>query len=691
MATRIIPIGPEQQINQAPGQDGFQVDPDIAVLPDGRYLAVFSDISAPSHIGGQFINANGTLAGGSLVDGNTPDHIGGAGAQTNASIVARLDGNALVVWQGGGDVALTVLNAAGNEVTPGGELNVITGTTNAGDNQTNPDAATLSDGRSIVVWENAAAESDIHARILNAAGTGFTTADRLVIDAAAGFQIEPAVAASGLRALIAYQDSGTNTIAARLFDGSTNTFGAKFAIATGGARFALQQSVDVAALPDNRFVVVYCDTSVDPSVFAVIFDPETPDGPFISAPIAVSLSGITPHVAATIDGGFIVAWAQDVDDALEIGQRRFDAHGAPYGDIAIVNTLRDEIQGDPVVATSGANVFTVWGDQGTAGRADTDLGGIRGQAAVVTAFDYDSARFGELDGNSRADILFQNDTGDLTLWRTNAAGVLSAIDGIGSLPAGFRIDGTGNFNATAGDDILLRSPTQIAVLPMNGITPQPMQVLGNASPDFVSSGIGDFSGDGQSDLLLRNIVSNQIVTWSIVNNALAAAPQVLGSAPGQFRIVAVDDFTGDRQADILFRGDNDIVLWRVANNALAGAPQVTGTASQSFHVVGTGDFDGNLSDDILFRGDSGQLAVWLLNSSGQLLGAPQAVGIAPLEYHVDGTGDLNGDGRSDIALRHANGQIVTWFMNGASFAQAPAVLGTIAVDHAIAAHHFDLV
>jgi len=71
-----------------------------------------------------------------------------------------------------------------------------------------------------------------------------------------------------------------------------------------------------------------------------------------------------------------------------------------------------------------------------------------------------------------------------------------------------------------------------------------------------------------------------------------------------------------------------------------------GSTSTAFHVVGTGDFDGNDANDILFRNDSGDLAMWLLNSQGQLLGAPSAIGNAGL-YHTEGTGDLNGDGRSD--------------------------------------------
>jgi serralysin len=283
----------------------------------------------------------------------------------------------------------------------------------------------------------------------------------------------------------------------------------------------------------------------------------------------------------------------------------------------------------------------------------------------------------------------------LAVWQTDSSGALSGAPiSLGPVPAGFRVDGTGNFNSTPGDDILLRSPTSLAVQPMNGFNgpPAPVQVLGSTSPDWHNSGIGDFTGDGQSDLLFRNVTTGEIATWGVANNALSTAPKVLGSTAAQYHIVAVDDFSGDHQADILFRHDNgDIAIWQVANNALAGVPSVVGSTSTSFHVVGVGDFDGNGSNDILFRDNGGNLAIWLLNSSGALLGAPAAIGTAGNAFHVDGTGDLNGDGRADIIFRDNAGNVTEWLMNGTSFAAPPATVGTASLDYSIAAHQFDVI
>ena len=129
----------------------------------------------------------------------------------------------------------------------------------------------------------------------------------------ASWQANPSVAASGNQALVVFEDgTGTTTasanIRARLFDGATNTLGTAFTIADHTARL---RTPEVAALPDNRYVIVYGDQN---DIFGRIYDP-------VDARRRIPLRGIpdrqrraasplNPSVAATVDGGFIVTWAE---------------------------------------------------------------------------------------------------------------------------------------------------------------------------------------------------------------------------------------------------------------------------------------------------------------------------------------------------------------------------------------------
>jgi len=89
--------------------------------------------------------------------------------------------------------------------------------------------------------------------------------------------------------------------------------------------------------------------------------------------------------------------------------------------------------------------------------------------------------------------------GDVLIWHTNGNGAVSAITSPGQRPDGFTSFGTGNFNSTLGDDILLRSaPGQLAIWLTGGIGINPPFAIGNTSPDYHNAGIGDFTDDGQN-------------------------------------------------------------------------------------------------------------------------------------------------------------------------------------------------
>jgi hypothetical protein len=708
MATKLSPVGSQFQVNQITAND--QTVPDITPLSDGRFVVVFNSFfDAPGtdiDVYGQFVNANGTLSGGSIPIA-APN-----GIQQNPAVAARSDGGFTTVWQDSGtgvspsadpDIYYAVTNSAGTNTV--GRSPLMAGANVLQD----PDIATMSDFRQIIVAERAvdASSHDVVFDVLAADGTtqlfaasGFASLPGFALGT---LQRNPHVAGGPNRALLVYQDNAGEAdasefhITARLFNGASNTFGSAIPIADapGGSS---DLAPNVVYIGDGRFAITYYQVSGGAGLFARIYNSDTgalsPQIAVNTAPIAGALYA---NVAATQDGGFVVTWGVFVGpapdtSAYSVHERRFDPYGNPFGDDFVVNTLTDDSQYVPAIAITGGNVLTAWDDFASR-PGDTDPRSIQAQAATTPGFNYDSAAYGDFDNNGRNDLLYQNlSTGAVAIWTTNSAGVAAAIAAPGSLPAGYKIDGTGNFNSTPGDDILLRNGSgQVAVWVTSGTAVVDFKVLGSTSAAYLNAGNGDFTGDGQSDLLFRHAGTGEIASWQVVNNALAAPAKVLGSAPNVYQIVAVADFTGDHQADILFRnlGTGEIAEWQVANNQLLSA-QVVGSTASVYHVVGTGDFDGNGANDILFRHDNGQLVMWLLNSAGQLLSAPQAVATVSNIYHVDGTGDLNGDGRSDIIFRDPSGNVIEWLMNGAA-AQAIQTVGAMSQDFSIAAHHFDLI
>src|SRR5262245_39675921 len=174
MATKLSPVGIEFQVNLQTLNE--QSLPDITPLSDGRFVVVyrsfFSTGASPDiDILGQFVNANGTLSGGTIPVATT------SGMQDDPAVAARGGGGFTTVWQEFGtvtgspsaspDIYYALTNSAGT-VTTNRTLLI-----DSNLSVRNPDIATMPDGRQLVVAEQVADSSNdvIVYDVLGADGT----------------------------------------------------------------------------------------------------------------------------------------------------------------------------------------------------------------------------------------------------------------------------------------------------------------------------------------------------------------------------------------------------------------------------------------------------------------------------------------------------------------------------------------
>jgi hypothetical protein len=178
-------------------------------------------------------------------------------------------------------------------------------------------------------------------------------------------------------------------------------------------------------------------------------------------------------------------------------------------------------------------------------------------------------------------------------------------------------------------------------------------------------GIGDFNGDGFDDLLLRDD-TGQTVNWLGQGNGTFSDNSVNFTLnPGvDWDVAGIGNFNGDGSSDILWRSDNGTAddLLGLANGGFVGNPNFTINPGLDWHIVGTGDFNGDGCDDILWRSDSGTLVSFLGQTNGAFVGVVQNNNPG-LDWHVAGSGDFNGDGRADILWRNSSGVISDWLGN----------------------------
>jgi hypothetical protein len=267
----------------------------------------------------------------------------------------------------------------------------------------------------------------------------------------------------------------------------------------------------------------------------------------------------------------------------------------------------------------------------------------------------------------------------------------------------WQIVGVGDFNGDGDTDLLWSYENASNTTdPLNGVSYLTTQngfaataqsaVVQQLSSDWQAQGVGDFDGDGKSDVLYRNATSGALYL-DFMNGAQIEAKSGFTSqqvTDPNWRVAAIADFTGDDKADILWRYDNasnaadtlngDLFLWTMNGNTVTSATALNQEpGSANWQVAGAGDFDGDGKADILFRYENSNNAADPLNGLTYvdfMNGATVTSG-APTQFQVDnswtiaGLGDFNGDEQSDILWQQTgSGNTYLWDMNGAHVASS---------------------
>ncbi len=149
--------------------------------------------------------------------------------------------------------------------------------------------------------------------------------------------------------------------------------------------------------------------------------------------------------------------------------------------------------------------------------------------AVAPDASWSVAGVADFNGDAKADLLWRNANGALALWQMDGATLSSSnmVTSQGNViapDASWSIAGIGDFNSDGSADILWRqSGGSLAIWLMNGSTVQSSGAItcqGNVvAPDasWKVVEIGDFNGDGSSDILWRN-ANGSMAEW-LMNGA----------------------------------------------------------------------------------------------------------------------------------------------------------------------------
>jgi hypothetical protein len=291
----------------------------------------------------------------------------------------------------------------------------------------------------------------------------------------------------------------------------------------------------------------------------------------------------------------------------------------------------------------------------------------------------------DFNGDGKSDILLRDAvSGQTAIWMMNGSAVTSNAltsmnAGVYTSTTGWQAQGIGDFDGDGKNDLLWRDSAtgELAVWTMNGATVVASATASvnpgayTATTGWHVQGIGDFDGDGKSDILWRDAGTGQTAIWFMNGAVATTSANTSVQATAGWQVNGVGDFNGDGKADILWRhaGTGKTAVW-----FMNGAVKIGGgytnvqaglyTSTTGWHVQGTGDFNGDGKSDILLRdAETGRMAIWTMNGVKVTSSAYTSVDAGGLQ--VTAIADFNGDGKSDILLRDAvTGQTRVWVMNG---------------------------
>ncbi len=243
----------------------------------------------------------------------------------------------------------------------------------------------------------------------------------------------------------------------------------------------------------------------------------------------------------------------------------------------------------------------------------------------------------DFNNDGRADILWQNSSGVLTVWALNGSAITSSafVTQAGAIiapDASWKVAGVGDFNADGGSDILWRSSSGATSMWLmdgaaiaNATAIYADGVVINPDPSWTIAGIGDFNNDKHADILWRSS-SGAVAVWTmnggnVTSGAFATSNGAVAAPDASWSVAGVGDFDGDHNADVLWRKtDGTLVEWFMNGSTITGTGVVTSGGAPvapgpSWHIVDVADFSGEGKADILWRNDSGTVVQWIMNGA----------------------------------------------------------------------------
>jgi|GEM_PF-6118576 len=163
--------------------------------------------------------------------------------------------------------------------------------------------------------------------------------------------------------------------------------------------------------------------------------------------------------------------------------------------------------------------------------------------------------------------------------------------------------------------------------------------------------LGDFDGDGKSDLFWRDEVNSLGMNFVYLMDGTSIKQKTrIQNVSSDTKLLLADDLDGDGKDDVLWHDESDdnLMVWYMDGVQVEAQK---GDALGASVIEGSGQFHSNNKTSVVTR-TGWQLSLLTLNDEGTQFDEQSLDAVASDDWKLAGTGDLDGDGTDDLIWRN---------------------------------------
>jgi hypothetical protein len=215
----------------------------------------------------------------------------------------------------------------------------------------------------------------------------------------------------------------------------------------------------------------------------------------------------------------------------------------------------------------------------------------------------------DLNGDGNTDIIWRDTSGNVGVWLMNGTSILSTAV-LGNVPSSWTVAGTIGFNTGGYGSILWRDTSgNVGVWFMNGTQLVSTAVVGNMPTAYAIAG-----SDVHGNIFWRNTSTGDVQMW-VMYGTVKNSSVDFGVVPLNWTLAGIGDFDGNGSTDLLWRdASGNVGIWLMNGTSILST-SVVGNVGLNWTIAHTGDYNGDGNSDILWTDGSGNVGVWFMNGT----------------------------------------------------------------------------